>query len=193
LEITLYNEFKRKAIHLFALSIPIGYYFLPKKLSLALLLPFALGSIIFDVVRLHSLPGAKFLNSFFGPILREHESKDLTGSSYILSGAAITIALFSKKVAVTAICFIILGDIAAALIGRPYGKTKIIGTKSLEGSGAFLILCLLVGLGIPGLPFWIGIIGAIVAMLMELAPLPIDDNISVPLISGAVMELLLLI
>jgi len=189
LEISLYNEFKRKGIHLFALAIPIAYYLLPKKIALLILVPFALGSILVDVIRLRKLPLANFFNWFLGPILREHENYSLTGSSHILSASALSILFFDKKVAIASIIYVILGDIAAALIGRVYGKTKI-EKKSLEGSLAFLSICLLVALLLPGLPFWIGAIGALVATAVEALSIPIDDNLSVPILSGLVMEIL---
>jgi len=211
LEISFYNEFKRKAIHLFALCIPIGYFFLPKPLSLLILAPFALGAIMIDIIRLRRLPLHGFLNRLLGPILREHESADFAGASYILSASFFTILLFDKSVAVATISFIILGDIAAALIGRRFGKTKIKWSmvesndpnnrKSLEGSLSCLLMCLLValvvshlpsdnGLGEP-LPLWVGIVGALVATLVEGITLPINDNFSVPLISGLSMHILL--
>jgi dolichol kinase len=206
MEISFYNEFKRKAIHLVALSIPIGYFFLPKLLSLLILTPFALGSIMIDIIRLKRLPLHGFLNRLIGPVLREHEDSDFTGSSYILSASVLTILLFDKSVALTAISFIILGDIAAALIGRRYGKLKInwtlaplnlqggenqCGKKTFEGSSAFLFMCLLVALIIPGLPLWIGIVGAFIATVTEGITLPVDDNFSVPLISGLCMHILI--
>lgn len=214
MEISLYNEFKRKGIHLFALIIPIGYYVLPKKFALLVivpialssihfykwivfafpyillvLIPVALGSIVVDVIRLWRLPLAKFFNWLLGPILREHESYSFTGSSHILSASVLSILFFDKKVAIAAIVYVILGDIAAALIGRVYGKTKI-EKKSLEGSLAFLSVCLLVALLLPGLPFWIGAIGALVATAVEALSIPLDDNLSVPILSGLVMEIL---
>lgn len=213
MEISLYNEFKRKGIHLFALAIPIGYYLLPKniatlvvipiaknngilifcltgrKIALLVLVPIALCSILVDIIRLRKLPLANFFNWFLGPILREHESYSLTGSSHILSASALSIIFFDKKVAIAAIVYVILGDVAAAIIGRVYGKTKI-EKKSLEGSLAFLSVCLLVALVLPGLPFWIGAIGALVATAVEALSISIDDNLSVPLLSGLVMEIL---
>jgi len=211
LEISFYNEFKRKAIHLFALCIPIGYFFLPKLLSLLILAPFVLGAIIIDVIRLRRLPLHGFLNQLLGPVLREHESADFAGSSYILSASFFTILLFEKSVAVTAISFIILGDISAALIGRRFGKTKIRWSlvenndgnswKSLEGSLSCLFMCLLVALVVSHLPsdnglgeplhLWVGIVGAFVATVVEGIILPINDNFSVPLLSGLVMHILL--
>jgi dolichol kinase len=202
LEISFYNEFKRKAIHLFALCIPIGYFLLPKFPSLLILAPCALGAIGIDIIRLKKLPLHGFLNQLLGPILREHESKDFAGSSYILSASFLAILLFDKRVALAAISFIILGDIAAALIGRRFGKTKIRWSlahnslnwnnrKSVEGSLSCLFMCLLVALLVPLLPLWVGIIGALVATVVEGITLPINDNFSVPLLSGLFMQLLL--
>lgn len=201
MEISFYNEFKRKAVHLFALCIPLGYFFLPKPLSLLILTPFVLGAIMIDIIRLRRLPLHGFLNRLLGPILREHESADFAGASYILSASFFTILLFDKSVAVAAISFIILGDIAAALIGRRFGKTKIKWSmvesndpnnrKSLEGSLSCLLMCIIVVLVVPHLPLWVGIVGALVATLVEGITLPINDNFSVPLISGLSMHILL--
>ncbi len=202
MEISFYNEFKRKAIHLVALSIPIGHYLLHDKLlSVLILTPIALGAIAIDIIRLKKLPLHGFLIQLLGPILREHESADFAGASYILSASVFTILLFNQSAAVAAIAFIILGDIAAALIGRRFGKTKILWKvrnsrgnwnqgKSLEGSLSCLLFCLLVALAVPHLPLWVGMIGALVATLVEAAPLPINDNFSVPLISGVIMHVL---
>jgi len=207
MEISFYNEFKRKATHLVALAIPIGYFFLDKLLSLVILVPFALGSIVTDIIRLKRLPLHGFLNRLIGPVLREHEESDFTGSSYILTASVLSIALFDKSVAIAAISFIILGDIAAALIGRRYGRLKInlrlahsnIHTglslrknKTFEGSFACLFMCLLVALIVPGLPLWIGVVGAFIATVVEGITFPVDDNFSVPLISGLVMQILVL-
>ena len=195
MEISFYNEFKRKAIHLVALAIPIGYFLLPKLLSLLILTPFALGSIVIDIIRLKRLPLHGFLNRLIGPVLREHEDSDFTGSSYILTASVLSILLFDKNVAVAAISFIILGDIAAALVGRRYGKIKI-KRKSLEGSLACLFMCLLVAILVaiifPRFPLWIGVVGAFTATIVEGITFPINDNFSVPLISGLFMHILLI-
>jgi len=43
----------------------------------------------------------------------------------------------------------------------------------------------------PQLPLIVGIIGAVVATVTEALSLHLDDNASVPLVSGVVMELLM--
>lgn len=189
MEILFVEEFKRKAIHLGALSIPIGYYFLSKRTALLILIPIVLITLAGDIIRLKELPGSRLIKRIFGAMLRDHENSDLSGASYILSGATLTIAMFSKPVALAALGFIILGDIAAALVGRRYGRIKI-GDKTLEGSLTFFGVSLCVALLVPGLSFGIGIIGALVATIIEALTLPVDDNLIVPLISGLVMQIL---
>ena len=202
MEISFYNEFRRKAIHLFALTIPIGYLLLPKTPSLLILSPFVAGAIMIDIVRLRKLPLHGFLNRLLGPVLRDHEEEDFAGASYILSASFLSILLFQKSVAMAAISFIILGDVAAALMGRRFGKTKIPWSltkvnpfgnnrKSLEGSLSCLFMCLVVAMVIPHLPLWIGIVGAVTATVAEGVSLPVNDNFSVPLLSGLCMQLLL--
>lgn len=202
MEISFYNEFRRKAIHLFALTIPVGYFLLPRTPSLLILSPFVAGAILIDIVRLRKLPLHGLLDRLLGPVLRDHEEEDFAGASYILSASLLSILLFHKSVAIAAISFIILGDIAAALVGRRFGKIKIPwnltkvnsavrNRKSLEGSLSCFIMCLLAAMVVPQLPLWIGIVGAVTATVVEGINLPVNDNFSVPLLSGLCMQLLL--
>jgi dolichol kinase len=193
LAISFLNELKRKAIHLLALMIPISYYFLPQTTALLFYIPLALGSIAVDVIRIKKYYMGRVFTWVLRPILRRHERRGFTGSSYILSAMVLSIIFFEKKIAVAVISFIIVGDMAAALIGRVFGKLKILREKSLEGSSAFLFSCILIIWIIPDFPFWIGVVGACVATIIEALPLPIDDNFTVPLFSGLVMEILYLV
>ena len=193
MEISFLNEVKRKAIHLFALIIPVSYYFLPHSIALLIYIVVALASITVDVIRIKKYHLGRVLTWILRPILRRHERRGFTGSSYILSAMVLSIIFFEKNIAVAVISFIIVGDVAAAIVGRVFGKLKTISQKSLEGSSAFLFSCLLIIWIVPGFPFEIGVIGAVVATIVETLPLPIDDNFTVPLISGAVMEILYLI
>ncbi len=192
MEISFLNELKRKAIHLFALAIPVSYYFLPQTPALLIYSFVALASITADVVRIKRYHVGRILTWILRPILRRHERRGFTGSSYILSAMVLSIIFFEKRIAVAVISFIILGDVAAALVGRTFGKLKTINQKTIEGSSAFLFSCLLIIWVIPDFPFWIGVVGALVATVVEVLPLPIDDNFTVPLFSGLVMEVLYL-
>jgi dolichol kinase len=90
------------------------------------------------------------------------------------------------------ILYLNLGDLAAAMIGMSYGKSKLFGTrKSLEGTLACFFTCVIIGVGIfqsVELCEYIIFVGAISATLAELIPF-IDDNVTIPLISGVCITL----
>jgi dolichol kinase len=80
-------------------------------------------------------------------MLRKHEMKKkkllLTGASWVLISAVLTVLIFPKVIAVIAFIILIISDISAALVGRKWGRTKL-GKKSLEGTLAFIVSGLLV-------------------------------------------------
>ena len=92
------------------------------------------------------------------------------------------------------------GDGLAAVIGKKYGKRKLINGKSLEGSLTMLVvsfivvltLALLNGLTLP-LALLVSTVIAVFATLVELYTPKGLDNLSVPLLSSLVYYLLLLI
>ena len=88
-----------------------------------------------------------------------------------------------------ALSFLILGDTAAAVVGKAIGRTPVFG-KTLEGSIACFVVCVLVGWAIPDLSWARTIAGAAMATLFELLPVPLDDNLRIPLASGFAMTLL---
>ncbi len=192
-QITFKGELLRKLTHLFALVIPGGYYILglSKGQALAIMIPITLAMIIIDIGRLRNWKLWHYLKGILLPIIREHEMKgDFTGASYILVTSCLAIALFAKPVALAALAFIMVGDPASAIIGRRYGRIRF-RTKSLEGSLAFLAAASIVALLDPHLPLAVAYIGAVVAAVTEAISFDVDDNASVPLVSGLVMQLIM--
>ena len=146
--------------------------------------------ILVDVLR-HKVEWIQsFFNLFFDSMLRSHEQEGkLTGATWVMIGAVISIMIFSKPVAIIALIFMSLGDTAAGLIGQRFGKHKI-WDKSLEGFFGGLLVCVIVALTFPTLPLTVSLSGAVAAMVMELVPIPLDDNFKIPLGSGAIMMML---
>ncbi len=184
------SELLRKSTHLAGLTLPVIYLFLDKPTMLilvGLLTGFAF------TVELAKWCSPRFADIFFRtltPLLRSHERKGaVTGATYYLVSVFLSILFFAKVLALVCIFFMIFGDMAAALVGKMWGKTKLIAGKSLEGSAACFIVCVTIAL--VKLNPIIAVIGALVATLVELIPFPIDDNLTVPLISGAVMHFLM--
>ena len=189
----LKGELLRKLTHLFAIVIPAGYYLLglSKGQALAIMAPIAVAMIIIDLGRLRNWGIWRFFGRMIGPMIRQTEALgDFTGATYILTAACLTIALYSMPVAVASLTFIIVGDPASALFGRRYGIHKF-KNKSLEGSLAFLATAIIVALLTPQIPLEIGLVGGVVAAFTEAVSFKVDDNTTVPLVTGLVMTLLL--
>jgi len=187
-DIPLSAELVRKGIHLFALVIPIGYYLVPFPIAIICVSISAVVSILIDVARFRRWKLWKWLSVIITPIIRKHEvDGGFTGASYILTTSVLCMILFPKPVAMAALVFIIIGDTAAALIGRLYGKHKLIGSKTIEGSSACLLSTALVSLLVPGLPLAAGLCGAVVATVAEALSGSTDDNLTVPISSGFAM------
>ncbi|HKQ20365.1 MAG TPA: phosphatidate cytidylyltransferase [Candidatus Eisenbacteria bacterium] len=189
----LASELKRKAIHLASLVIPIGYYVSPdawhRDWERALLASVIL-SLAIEVFRLNHPRSRNLFRHFFGELLRNHEDASLLGSTYLLIACLLSIHLFPKPIAVLALSFLIVGDTVAAIVGKSIGRIRIFG-KTLEGSLACLAICFGITLFLPEVPFHVAIVGALVATLFELLPIPLDDNFRIPLSAGFAMELFL--
>lgn len=190
LDISYFNESLRKATHLFALVIPIGYFLTDRTVSLSILIPIMFLLILLDTARLRGWSLWRLAKPIWGRMIRPNESSRYTGASYIMFATVITVIMFPKLIAICALSFIIVGDTASALIGRKWGKHKF-RNKSYEGSFAFLLSSLIPAAIIPEIPLWVGVTGAIIATVTEAMSGRIDDNLSVPLVSGLSMHLLL--
>ncbi|KPJ49740.1 hypothetical protein AMJ40_04825 [candidate division TA06 bacterium DG_26] len=179
-------ESRRKLLHLSALAIPILYYFVPEYISKPVLLLVTGVFILVEVLRLR-LPS---LRAFFvdatQSLIRRHELTTLTGSTYLLISSSLCVLFVRKDIAIASISYLILGDTMAAIVGKRYGRVKVFG-KTLEGFAACFITCLIIGAVIPGIDFGIALVGALVASLVEILPIPIDDNVRIPLMSAAAM------
>ena len=186
---SLRTELRRKSLHFFAMIIPVGYAVLPESVAWRLLILGSAGVVCLDLIRLGHPRVKSYVKARAGELIRTHESGSLLGSSYLVISAIITILLFSKPIAVCALLFLTLGDTVAAIIGKVVGRVRVFN-KTLEGTAACFVTCCLAGAAVPGVVLETVVAGAAVATLVELLPIPIDDNFRIPLSSGFVMQLL---
>lgn len=174
-------------------AIPTVAFFVPESLAISVLAILAAGSLGLDLVRFRVPRLNRLFLYWLRLLLKNEEAQRITGATYMLIGACLAFLLFDKEVALAVLLFLSVGDPAAALAGRPMPGPRIFG-KSPVGTVAFIaaslaIAALLVFLG--AFEFhWLLILGAVVAGLVELAPVPIDDNLTIPLIAGCAMQYL---
>ena len=184
-------ELLRKTTHLSGLFIPLLYITLDKTQMLIIVGCLTGTALAIEFLKWVSEGFRNLFFRYFKSILRTHEQKGaLTGATFYILSTFLCILFFQKNIAIVCILFVVLGDAVAALVGIKWGRIKLIGKKSLEGSAACFLVCTSISL------IWlnpiIGIAGAFVATIVELLPLRIDDNLTVSLISGIVMHLLMM-
>ena len=150
--------------------------------------------VVVDLARIRIPAFNSLIYRHFGSFIRTSEQKKLTGNASYILGVALALFLYRTDIAAAAVCFLAFGDVAATTVGERYGKTKVTKDKSLEGTLAFIGAACIGGflLIAAGLPLGIGLIavGAVVAAGVELLPVPVNDNLMIPLVSGGVMELI---
>ncbi|MCK4478569.1 HAD-IB family phosphatase [Candidatus Bathyarchaeota archaeon] len=109
---------------------------------------------------------------------------------FLALGIILSLILFPTPINYASIAIVSLGDSTASIFGKIFGKTSIPFNKgkSLEGSVAGFAFAFF------GAAFFLhplqAFIGAIVGTVVEPLPLPINDNLSTPLATGAILTLL---
>lgn len=184
----------RRIFHLTAGSIvPVAGIFLTGPAILGLAGSLAAASLFLDLLRFRWASLNRRFLAGLKPLLKTSEDHRLTGATYMLAAGFIAFLFFDPMVAVAALLFLSLGDPAAALVGARAPGHRF-GGKSPVGTATFMTVCLLVVAVLVGSGLvqyhWGLLAGAVVAGLVELAPLPLDDNLSIPLISGGLMQVL---
>ncbi|MGK7346550.1 MAG: diacylglycerol/polyprenol kinase family protein [Candidatus Nitrospinota bacterium M3_3B_026] len=184
------SHIPRKIFHALAGSvIPAVYYIdvLPAPVVVWGVAAVAGVWISFDTARLYSPALNAFFGRRFSALMKKKEMSSYTGATHMLAGAVIAMILFSQPVAVTVLFFISLGDPAAAIVGRSVGRTRIYRGRTLEGSAAMFAVCLPLGYYFAGAGWPVASVAALVAALTELYAGPVDDNLTVPIFSGAAL------
>lgn len=183
-------EWARKGVHLVGGLIPLIYLFLDLTKFEALLI---LGSIAFpyigaDFLRLRWPALNQWFLDLFQGAMRPGEENRPTGASYYFLACWVTILVFDRTVAVAASLVLACGDTAASVVGKTLGGYRLSKEKTLSGTAAFLLAALLVAL--PFFPPATAFGGAVIAAVTECLPLPLDDNVTVPLVAGLSFTLL---
>ena len=183
----------RRLFHIVACgAIPLLGIFVSPGVMVTLLATMSGLALLVELARLR-LPGLNsILVARLKPLLKDTEDQRITGATYIALSALACFLVFDKPIAIVALFFLALGDPMAALVGSRMGGFRVFG-KSPLGTLAFVT----VAIGVAGILsssnvvsfHWGLVAGATIAALVELAPSFLDDNLTIPLVSGAAMAL----
>ncbi|MBK8914449.1 MAG: phosphatidate cytidylyltransferase [Phycisphaerales bacterium] len=190
------DEIARKSIHGASALIPLAYWaFAPRWLALSVVACLLAVAVAIELARRRPGPVNRLVTAWFGGMLRPFEKSGWSGATFVLLAGLITIALFPQMIAVAALLVLAISDSLASLIGSRFGKARFLG-GSMVGSGAFFVsaaaICLLV---LPFAPV-AGLLASAAATIVEAAKfrvrgVPLDDNLSVPLVVAGVLWLLI--
>lgn len=175
--------------------IVVIYHNVSRAMSLQLITLIGSMIIFLDVFRQYSPMLNRILMGTFGPLMRNYEAKGLTGTSYMILGVFITIALFPTEVVKLALFFLATADPIASYIGIRYGQDRLWKNKSLQGSLAAFAVCVLVsffyylskGLMMEKLLI-VSILSGLAGAFSELVPVgKLDDNLVLPVLSATLL------
>ena len=185
----------RKFYHLLGgLGLLAMYYLVGRQTALICYGILFLLVLAMDMTRLRVPAVNRFVQERFSSFIRKSEANRLTGTAPYVLGIGLTLLLYRTDIATAAICFLAFGDVSATAVGERFGRTKISGEKSLEGTLAFVAAAIVSGmlLNSVGIHLMHGLIvaGALVAAGVELLSLRVNDNLVIPVVSGGAMEII---
>ncbi len=186
------NDFVREDIHASGVFMPViaSLIGVPAVGTLIFLI-----ALVYTISELWRLEGRNL--TFVSAVTRHAASQsELHGFAaaplYFAGGILFTLVVFPHQASSAAIAMFCLGDSTASLFGGlistslPFNKGK-----TWEGSLAGLFFAFLAGMFfLPGKPL-VALAGAAIAMTVEVLPLPINDNVLIPVITGAALTLIL--
>lgn len=192
MSLSLKNEISRKSIHFSSLLIPLAFRYFAhndRKFAFLIIVPVTLLALLFELLRFYHPGFRKLFLKAVGSMMRKHELENISGATYLMVASVVCIAFFPADITFVAISSLAIGDTLAAVVGINFGRRKFSGsTKSLEGSLACFIGTFIFALFFlhPIIAFW----GAFATTFAEVYPHNWDDNMKIPIISGAVMTLI---
>lgn len=154
---------------------------------------FAAWSWSLEIARRVSTRANALLMKFFRPIAHPTERARVNSATWYMTALFVLGLSGSTVVQVTAVAVLGFGDPIAGLVGRRFGRVRLVNGRSLEGTLAFVLAAgavafLVLGIARPSMLFSTRLIVAGVAAssgaVAELLSRRVDDNLSIPLVSG---------
>jgi len=184
----------RKVVHSVSGILALIFYFFPAQENIFIfgLSVLIIISLLFDMIRLTFPHINDFVFEHMSFIFVSRDRKKINSAIFYFIGCLMTILLFPVQIAAIGILFLSFGDTAAAVGGMMLGKYipfKIPRTqKTYIGLFCFFIVACGIGF-LLGLPIKVAVIAALAGAIVEVLPLGIDDNFTIPLTASFVIWL----
>ncbi len=153
-----------------------------------------------EITRRYSERWNDLLMIGFGPIAHPHERYHVNSSTWYATALSLLALTDLQTACVCAVITLGFGDPAAALVGRRFGRHKLVNNRSLEGTITFAVVSMLIlfavfstlhaSLGWTNI-IAVSIASAVAGAIAELFSRRLDDNFTIPLVSGLVAWLIL--
>jgi dolichol kinase len=132
----------------------------------------------------------RFLVRLFGPVIHPHERHRVNSATWYATALLVLALTSPPMVCALAVTILALGDPAAAIVGRRWGRIALINGRSLEGSATFFLVAAIASWLLMAAFYGdlagttrlaVALAAALAAALAELVSRRVDDNFSVPL------------
>ncbi|MHB2026179.1 MAG: hypothetical protein ACYCPQ_06030 [Elusimicrobiota bacterium] len=185
------REIPRKLFHILSLFYFLAYRGLGPKRILFWMGPWTALVVGVEISRMAFPAFNRLVFSPFAGIARPEEKNRISGIFHTTLGT-FTLFLFfrdSPRTVAAALGCAALGDGAAALFGKAFGRHKIFSGKTLEGSLACLAACAACGLA-AGFSLLPSLLAATAATAVEMAPSTafFNDNFWIPVVAAIVIH-----
>ena len=155
---------------------------------LALALWTICGLLVFgDLMRLRLDAANRLFFRFLRPLASPREADGIASSTWYMLGITLAVTFASVPAAVSGVLVMALSDPAASYFGRRWGRKPFLG-GSVEGSLLFLLVTLAVLA--PRHGWSIALAVALPVTLLERRSWPLDDNLTVPVATAALVGML---
>lgn len=170
------------------LALAMIYWVLSSTGMLIIAATFAVGGWTMEAWRRVNPKVNDRLMAAFGPVSHPHEHWRVNSATWYASALLLLALLGQPLLSAVAVTVLALADPAAGLIGRKWGRIKLVNGRSLEGSSTFFVVATLAAFGVAAGMYGVAIVPALLialaaalpATLAELFSRVLDDNFTVP-------------
>ena len=195
------KELARKLVHFLSLFVLLIYFvtvdLFSRQIAFFLIALLLVIFLEFEYLRIEVGRKIPFLNNILNFLHRRKEKNRLGAHVYFLIGAILVISIFDMRIAIAAILMTTFGDLAAALIGKRFGRHFVMRDRAWEGVIAEFFVDIIIGILVFFWGFWavpsilvnlqlwiVLIVMAITATFVETVVYKLDDNLLIPVFAG---------